>query len=307
MSELILTGLDGSNPLAFLAALGTLRGLTRAWPESNVRMSWTTDGGWRPVINSECCEPESIVEALYERLQAAKDNATLGLADNLTIPADEYRAHLVQQIETQEDPDSDATAYCAAFGCDAIFDEKSGNIKDTALRTMSGAGHQHFLKTMRDVLAQTTKEHIDKTLFNHWQYDDPLATLSLRFDPSDDKRYALRWDDPSGDPTRRSQGNMLGANALAVLGIPFLVVAPVCGGLGSTGFKGSLARDTYWTWPMWKHPASLDVARSLLTLSELQEESPPRDRLRPRGIAEVFRSQRLTTGKFRNFTPAQPV
>ena len=30
---LVLTGLDGSNPLAFLAALGTLRGLTLAWPE----------------------------------------------------------------------------------------------------------------------------------------------------------------------------------------------------------------------------------------------------------------------------------
>jgi len=31
--SLILTGLDGANPLAYLAALGTLRGLTLAWPE----------------------------------------------------------------------------------------------------------------------------------------------------------------------------------------------------------------------------------------------------------------------------------
>ena len=30
---LLLVGLDGANPLAFLAALGTLRGLTIAWPE----------------------------------------------------------------------------------------------------------------------------------------------------------------------------------------------------------------------------------------------------------------------------------
>ena len=41
---LLLTGLDGANPLAFLAALGTLRGLTLAWPERRVRLSWTLRG-----------------------------------------------------------------------------------------------------------------------------------------------------------------------------------------------------------------------------------------------------------------------
>lgn len=306
MNELVLTGLDGSNPLAFLAALGTLRGLTRAWPEQNVRLSWTANAGWRPAISLECSKQESVVAALYETLQTTKNNATLGLADNLTIPADEYRAHLRQQLERQNPPDSDATAFGAAFGCDAICDDK-GNIVDTALRTMSGAGHQHFLKTMRKILEETTNDHISKTLFEPWRYDDPLKNLSLRLDPSDDRRYALRWDDPSGDPTRKNQGNVLGANALAVLGIPLLVAAPVRGRLDTTGFKGSSARNTYWTWPIWQYPASLDVARSLLALSELQEESPRRDRLRAMGIGEVFRSQRLTVGKFRNFTPAQPV
>ena len=38
---LVLNGLDGANPLAFLAALGTLRGLTLAWPERRIRLSWT--------------------------------------------------------------------------------------------------------------------------------------------------------------------------------------------------------------------------------------------------------------------------
>ena len=41
---LLLSGLDGGNPLAFLAALGTLRGLTIAWPGRRVRLSWDVVG-----------------------------------------------------------------------------------------------------------------------------------------------------------------------------------------------------------------------------------------------------------------------
>ncbi len=47
-NQLLLAGLDGRNPLAFLAALGTLRSLTSTWPARQVRMSWQSLGGWRP-------------------------------------------------------------------------------------------------------------------------------------------------------------------------------------------------------------------------------------------------------------------
>lgn len=304
--SLTLSGLDGSNPLAFLAALGTLRGLTRAWPDQTVHMAWTVNAGWRPQVHLQDVDPQNVMAALWNRLQDTRGDATLEMADNLTIPADEYRTHLRRQLTGHNAHCDESTAFAAAFGCDAIRDEK-GNIVDTALRTMSGAGHQHFLKTMRVVLAKTTKEHIEQALFRPWRYCDPLRNLSLRLDPSDDKRYALRWDNPSDDPTREIQGSVLGANALAVLGIPLLVTAPVRGRLETTGFKGSTARDTFWTWPIWEHPASLDVVRSLLALKELQEERPRRALLCAIGIGEVFRSCRLTVGKFRNFTPAQPV
>jgi len=310
MSELVLTGLDGSNPLAFLAALGTLRGLTLAWPEQNVRMSWIADAAWRPVLQLKQADPNLVLDAMLSQVEAARSHPTLEMADDLTIKADEFRSHARAQVAKADwERRPDPAAYVSAFGCDSICDDK-GNIVDTALRTMSGAGHQHFLKTMRQILAQTTREHIDKALFKRWQYDDPLRNLSLRFDPSDDKRYALRWADPSGDPTRKHRGNVLAANALAVLGIPLIVVVPVHGRLESTGFGGSSARDTYWTWPLWEHPASLDVVRSLLALpelQELQEENPNRGPLIAMGIGEVFRSQRLTVGKFRNFTPARAV
>jgi hypothetical protein len=302
-NELVLKGLDGSNPLAFLAALGTLRALSKAWPDRNVKMAWKQhQSAWRPVLYGVTDE-NTVSAELLAQCQITKRHATLGVSDDLNINVVEYRKHLQEQIK---ESDREATSFAASFGSDVVCNDK-GIIVDTSLRTMSGAGHQHFLKTMRDVLAIVTDEQIHKTLFMLWQYEDPLKGLSLRFDPMDEKRYALRWDDPSGDPARNTSGNMLGANALAVLGIPLLLVAPVRGELHTTGFRGQRSSDCYWTWPIWDAQLSLDVVASLLTFSDLQCDKLFHDRLSSCGIAEVYRSQRITSGKFRNFTPAQPV
>jgi hypothetical protein len=245
-----------------------------------------------------------MVRALHEQVQAAKSHATLGIADDLTIPADVYRKHLQEQVANSRE--SEPLALAAAFGCDTVSD-RNGNIVDTALRTMSGAGHQHFLKTMREVLKGSTTEHISKTLFAPWNYDDPLQGFSLRFDPQDDKRYALRWRNPSGDPSRTDRGNMLAANALAVLGLPLCVTVPLQGSLETTGFRGRRSTDCFWTWPIWNAPLPLDIVASLVALEELQKDEPPRASLAARGVVEIFRSRRVTAGKFRNFTPAQSV
>jgi CRISPR-associated endonuclease/helicase Cas3 len=46
-----LDALNGANPLAFLAALGTLRLLTRVLPDFGPRLSWGQRlGAWRPVL-----------------------------------------------------------------------------------------------------------------------------------------------------------------------------------------------------------------------------------------------------------------
>jgi hypothetical protein len=56
---------------------------------------------------------------------------------------------------------------------------------------------------------------------------------------------------------------------------------------------------------------ALPVVRSLVTLHELQRASPlkadVRANLGRRGIAEIYRSRRITVGKYRNFTPGEPV
>lgn len=50
-----------------------------------------------------------------------------------------------------------------------------------------------------------------------------------------------------------------------------------------------------------------DPLRSLLSLAELQSESPPQAQLAERGVVELYRSQRITQGKYRNFAPARAV
>ncbi|MBA2304716.1 MAG: hypothetical protein H0W08_19075, partial [Acidobacteria bacterium] len=304
---LVLTGVDGGNPVAFLAAIGTLRALSLACPEGNVKMAWTAHAGaWRPVLFASVPLGEAdLVNLLDERLRRMAGHPALALADDLNVDPHTFRAFAEAAKAAAAKADGAdariAADFAAAFGCDVLTTE-DGMIQDTALRTMSGAGHQHFLAFMRAIVKQTGPQHLRKTLFSRWAYDDAVTNQTLRWDPADDSRYALRWRDPSGDPARKKGGGMLGANRLAIEGLPLVTCAPVGPTLRTTGFTGSAARSTFWTWPIWTCPVGLDVCRSLLAHASVVSDSPGHhDELRAMGIVAAFRSQRITVGKFRNF------
>ncbi len=223
------------------------------------------------------------------------------------MQAEQFRSYAAQAArQAFQTRDRSWADFAAAFGCESTQND-NGTIQDTALRTMSGAGHQHFLGFMVNIIKRTEAVHLEKALFHPWRYDDPLDTQNLRWDPADDVRRALRWRDPSGDPQRRKRGGMLGANRLAIEGLPLLPSVPVARReLRTTGFTGRASRGTYWTWPIWSGALTLDVVRSLLGLPEIQSD-PGSEALRRRGIVQVFRSRRLTVGKFRCFAPAEPI
>ncbi len=136
------------------------------------------------------------------------------------------------------------------FGIAAIGDD--GQLADTEFRTMRGAGHQHFLATMRAVLAETDASRFQRTLFTSWDYADPITNLSLRFDPNDDRRHAYQWRKPSGDPQRAKSGNMIAANALAVCGLSFYPLVPTPNNPRTVGFRGTNASNTFVNWPVWQ-------------------------------------------------------
>ena len=322
---LVLKGLDGANPLAFLAALGTLRGLTLAWPKRRVRLSWASLDAWRPCLHVGGDTPteEETLAGLERFMEMRPGHQALEIGDNLTIPADEFRIQALNSAGAASPEDRAGADFIAAFGCDAVAD-RQGRIQDTALRTLSGAGHQHFLRTMRELAERTAGDNLRRCLFAPW--DRPDTLYSLRWDPEDDRRYAHRWRDPS----KETAGTEWGANRLAFEALPLFPVAPAAGSARTTGFSGTRSSDTFWTWPVWEPAADLDTVRSLLALQKLQDGalannewaavSPPQGQRRSRpetgsirgelaamGVREVFRSQRITIGQYRGFTPSKPV
>lgn len=315
---LVLAGLDGANPLAFLAALGTLRGLTLAWPERRVCLSWTLLDFWRPTLHVDEGAPgeDEALDGLERFMEMRPGHEALGIADDLTIPADRFRTHATHALDAalaaSPSLGGRSTAdFIAAFGCDAVEStDRKGQIQDTALRTMSGTGHQHFLKTMRELAEKANRDKLWQCLFRYWERKDPQ--LSLRWDPEDDRRYALRWKNPSDDKVsvkgeKSGAPTEWGANRLAFEALPLFPVMPVSQEVRTTGFSGNRSRDTFWTWPIWDVPAGLDTVRSLLALRNLQRNRIDHKELDAMGIRQVFKSQRVTIGQYRNFTPSTPV
>jgi hypothetical protein len=252
----------------------------------------------------------ALVASLEHGLQRCGNSSALTFADDLTIDPSLFRDLAVRAQADGNQRDRALSDWLVCFGCEATTVVGSSNrrvIQDTAFRTMSGAGHQHFLKTMRDLIREATPAHLAKALFEPWRYDDPIQGLSLRWNPADDARYAHQWVDPSKDTTRPRAGSVLGANALALAALPLFPTVPVGARLRTTAVSGHRANDTHFTWPIWESPISVDECRTLLAMAELQESSPPPRALRARGVVTVYRSQRITVGKFRSFTPARAV
>lgn len=301
-TEITLPALQGSGLLGFMAALGTLHTLSELPEGQGTRIKWTASrGSYCPVLQ---CAPEfdeSVVLArLHAALSAFAGHAVITIDKDLKIARQVFRK-LAQNaaVDFLEQKDAVAADMIAAFGCDAIGKE-DGTIEDTALRTMSGAGHQHFLEFM-DVLAkETTIDHLREAIFGPWRYRD--SSPIMRWDSEDDRRYALRWDEPSKDPVRTVRG----ANRLAIAALPLFPVVPlVDNSVATTGFSGRGSRDTFVTWPIWSGWLTLDAVRSCLGLTDLQTDTCTAVSLAPRGICAVYRSQRITLGKYRNFTPAR--
>ncbi|MGI8551292.1 MAG: type I-G CRISPR-associated protein, Cas3-extension family, partial [Dehalococcoidia bacterium] len=176
----------------------------------------------------------------------------------------------------------------------------------TALCAMFGQGHQHFLGQLARLSdlanANTIRDDITATLFKPWRYEERKEALKFRWDPVEDRRYAYRYSNPSGQVVT----TVPGANVLGALGFPLFVVAPRGEDLGTLAF-GRRDRERFVTWPIWTGPLSLASIRALLTHPEIVSRTPKRSKLGPYGGVELMRSIRIQTDKYFNFGPALPL
>src|SRR5579875_3195084 len=196
MSEHEGVGPDGANLLGFLAAVGVLETLESAWPDRGVRLGWTWSDGWRPVWQVDgSASTEEIVTAIHDQLRAkAKARELTELGGDLPASVEAFRAYAVQAVEAASMDDRQWADFAASLASDAC--QENDKVADTALRTMSGAGHQYFLEFARRLAAETTAEQLYAALFEPWGYAD--GPPSMRWDPADDRRYAYRADNPAG-------------------------------------------------------------------------------------------------------------
>lgn len=294
--------LSSSSLLGFMAALGAFYTLNGRPEYKGCRLIWIPQGSSHyPTLRTPGkVDSETLLEHLHESLTSQTAHEVLTFEKNLKVNQNVFRTLCGRMAdEFLKSHDQFGCSMLAAFGSDAIINDE-GMIEDTAFRTMGGAGHQHFLAFMNELAKSTTLDHLREALVGPWRYRDPSPTM--RWDESDDRRYALRWEEPSKDPVRTVRG----ANRLAVAALPLFPTYPSTNGiLATTAFKGGKSNNTFITWPVWTGWLTLDAVKSVLSLNELQESEPSHEKLRTLGIVTTFRSQRITLGKFRNFTPAK--
>lgn len=373
-----LTGLDGTNPLGFLTALGTLV-VARAAGEASARLRWQQVQNWMPVlvdlttddrawlcsvlvenlrgseVSPDAAEKRDAAEKAYERTRtaakkelakikneklkgqdrkaaidarvrpleeaaaakrtarrAALKNAVprpeLALGKRIDCTADEYREHAVEFLQSAHGGERETVDLLAAFGSDACLDRTRGgadnpHIEATPFCFIRGSGHQNFLETVRKLLDQVTMESVAQALFEPWVYRD--ARLSMRWDPEEDKRYALSDTKPADEGAL----TVWMANLLAYRALVLFPCAPTQRGLGTTAWT-TIDDGEAFTWPLWEFAAGTDLLRTLLQIEVLREPRPDRRALAARGIAAVFRARRIrfppTGSSYKlNFSPAR--
>ena len=315
-SELLLSGLDGSNPLGFLVAVGTLCILGDAFAGS-IRLGWRSiQGSWRPLLAGCGSDEREVCEAV---LQALK-NAPMAVFDI----GREHRngkefnkfpfAHgrFVRELKDRQDKagpsDRRELDFLAGFGTELYPDAKKGEFQETGFRMVrtGDSNRQGMLFYAKAIHEGIGHQHIKRTLFQPWDYRD--EGYSLRWDPIEDQAYALRWKDPSRSKLADGPGTMLAANRLAVESLRCFPTFAVGRRIHTTGFHRDEARGFRFAWPIWTAMADVETLRSLLALRELYESPLPRPTLLARGIEEVYCARRVQPNQYySNFAPAQPL
>jgi hypothetical protein len=283
--------------VAFLALLGAMRALRVARPAWQVHAWWSGENP-RPVIAVDRADDESAIGmGLVEGLRAHREAFAFPEHDDVKFAPPELRELLRDALARHGLEGRLRVDAVSVLGSDAVSDEK-GQIRPTPYCLMFGQGHQHFLKNWSS--APRIDEHAGDRLLaalrDAWPYDE--AGLTFRWDPEEDRRYALRARDPSGDKVQTCDA----ANRLAAIGLASLPAIPTERFLEAPGFVRS-RRQAEFRWPLWTVPLRERAIVALLRhpYVRLGQGRPPA------GVTDVMAAERRSVGKFLVVTPARRV
>jgi hypothetical protein len=296
-----LSGLDGTNPLGFLAALGVFCLLSKE--NSSLTMAWQlADCTWRPNLFGNKVPLTQLGTELHDAI-AKLDKSVWSFDKKLPFAAARLRQEACNAVGSASITERGLADEVASLGVECWVD-KDGDFEATSfcmVRSGDSTG-QGLLAYGKRVLETTTESQLQQAVSSEWMYEDDQC--AFRWDPGEDRGYALQWRNPS----KVGALSIKGGNCLALLGMRLFSAIPSNRKAETVAFGLKQPKQSSFTWPIWMYPVNLDVATSLLCLADLQEERPSRSVLHGRGIAAAYRSERIMTSTYyANFTPSRRV
>lgn len=266
-------GLEGINPLGYLAALGALGVTTRAGRKP--RLAWQQTV--LPVAQLlGMTEMDELVDIVLADRDAVLSSTALTFAlgdEPLSDVKFEDPSDTATYLRACREADDDGLSegIAAALIAEVSVDGK-GNAKPSDLHLT--AGRQLILDMARALGETLTVDDVREALAGPWSYT--RKTPSFMWDVADDRVYALSAVNPASD----AKVAVPGADWLAFRGLTAL---PVVGRTGRTLTPGTAGRwkEGAFSWPLWQDPIGWFVIECLQAAlprseSQLQEWVPPK-------------------------------
>lgn len=313
--HLHLTGLDGSNPLGFLAAVGLLRVLDDATPAALPRptLVWADSGQWLPWLQVVQTQ-EQVLDIVVQHARAslaeaatcfsydAEGRASLrgdGLVRDLKPLPEGLRAlQDAAAVQAIQDPPSAvrrrSVDWMAAFGSECVTDN-NGRVKPGALHFT--AGQQAFLTMVREQAEGLDTAMVAEALFGPWVGTSRLPSLS--WNAAAARGYAYRATDPS----KEKRSSVPSADVLAFAAWTLLPSVSDGRRLRTARCAGGWKDGTF-SWPVWTVPCTAQTVASLMVRRDIDELTAAERRAL--GVGLIFRSSvtRSDQGGYGSFAPA---
>ena len=257
-----LPGLEGNNPLGFLAALGVQEALHIQ--DLDVRLWWTNELIPTDVVDVPL---DRLVECISTALQGWSKHRSLNPHISSKDSSAKFSPPDIRQYLKVTQDQKIGSSLATALISEASIDNK-GVAKPSDLYFT--AGRLLFVKIARTLLASLDEDDIESALLGPWK---ERSTSSLGWDTS--------YIPYSRAPTKPGAGDKSaypGPEALAVLGMSR---HPVFTGNKRTLTQGCSGtwQHTLYTWPIWHHPSGYGTVRSLLAQARHPEIDERHSRL----------------------------
>jgi len=262
-----LKGINGSNPLGFMASVGLLRLL--ASQDNGARLGFMEDGTFHAWIECDFA-PDDVPGIVAKDAEAAagpqpwrlkydkQEKKGINLVADLKAPPDQFSRFLISAIDEWVAGRPERADYAAAYGTDVARDGK-GNTKPTAFHFT--AANQQFLGAIEEVRGKVATDWVQASFDDRNEKVRPGS--NLRWDPDAERSRALMGTNPNDD------GTVVDAPLewLAFRGLPAFPCTPVGNRIVTCGVSGRRQNDLRFHWPLWSCGATYATVRSLLVVN----------------------------------------